>query len=83
MCNSTSPHVPQAGAAHAEPPVLTLAMGTVARNPPDKLAKLSFPEAFVRRSPWPPSGQGGSACAAVSSVAWLKTLAVWPPGREL
>eukprot|EP00969_Alexandrium_andersonii_P234986 10375422-Alexandrium_andersonii.AAC.1 len=66
MCNSALPRVQRETAAHAEPPVLAAATGTVAIAPSGMMARPSFPEALVRRSPWPPPGQGGSACAAVS-----------------
>eukprot|EP00969_Alexandrium_andersonii_P060589 2667854-Alexandrium_andersonii.AAC.1 len=58
MCNSAPPHVQQKSAAHADPPVLAAAPGTFAIIPSEMMAKPSFPEAFVRRSPGPPPGQG-------------------------
>eukprot|EP00969_Alexandrium_andersonii_P298697 13204607-Alexandrium_andersonii.AAC.1 len=39
-------------------------MGTLALTPATMMAKPSLMEVFVRRPPWPSSGQRGSACAA-------------------
>eukprot|EP00969_Alexandrium_andersonii_P314162 13878768-Alexandrium_andersonii.AAC.1 len=51
------------------PAVPTMATGTMAVIPATMMAKPSLLGAFVRRSPWPSSGQRGSACAA---SAWHK-----------
>eukprot|EP00969_Alexandrium_andersonii_P224310 9906653-Alexandrium_andersonii.AAC.1 len=49
--------------------VPTTTTGTLAMTPAAVMAKPSLQEAFVQGSPWPSSGQRGSACAARAS-AW-------------
>eukprot|EP00969_Alexandrium_andersonii_P188037 8308979-Alexandrium_andersonii.AAC.1 len=46
------------------PPVPTTATEIIATAPAPMMAKPSLPQAFVPGTPWPSSGQRGSACAA-------------------